>query len=538
MNNSIIRIPASLRHLLLTGLLIFICNGYNLFAQGVSVNTNGNAPDPSAIFDANAADKGLLIPRLTESQRNAIQSPAQSLLIYNTTSKCFEYWENNQWQLMNCAVCPVPAQPGSITGNNSPCLGSSQSYSVPNVAGVTYSWIFPSGWSQNGGGSIHSVSATVGAGSGNITVTPSNSCGSGTSQSLVVSSLSEPSAPTAAAHTPSPTQIIWNWNISSGATGYKYNSTPDYYSATDTGMNTSYVQTGLSCGNSYTLYVWAYNSCGNSTMQTLTQSSSSCCTEGSGGSITHANGKTIHRFTSSDTFTSNCPMNVEVLVVGGGGGGAYGGGGGGGGFIYQSSFAVNAQSYPVTVGNGGTGGNGTTGSNGGNSLFSTLTAVGGGGGGWSNVNGLSGGSGGGAGFSGAAQNGGAGTPGQGNAGGNTTYYSVPYPTGGGGGAGGAGQSSQSATVAGNGGPGSSSSISGSLEYYAGGGGGVCGYAGGTSGSGGIGGGGNAACPGCTYGSAGIVNTGGGGGGGGWNTNVVGVGGNGGSGVVIISYPTP
>ena len=79
------------------------------------------------------------------------------------------------------AVIPsdVPAQPSAISGTTAPCVGASETYNVTNVAGVTYTWLFPAGWTQTGGGTTNSVAVTVGSGSGTITVTPSNGCGSG-----------------------------------------------------------------------------------------------------------------------------------------------------------------------------------------------------------------------------------------------------------------------------------------------------------------------------------------------------------------------
>jgi len=69
--------------------------------------------------------------------------------------------------------------------------------------------------------------------------------------------------PTEASHTATETQIIWNWNNSEAADGYKYNTVNNYYSAIDNGTNTSFTQTDLICGN-YSLFVWAYNECGPS----------------------------------------------------------------------------------------------------------------------------------------------------------------------------------------------------------------------------------------------------------------------------------
>ena len=50
------------------------------------VGIGTNTPDPSAALEvvATAQDKGVLIPRLTQAQRNAIASPANGLLIYQT----------------------------------------------------------------------------------------------------------------------------------------------------------------------------------------------------------------------------------------------------------------------------------------------------------------------------------------------------------------------------------------------------------------------------------------------------------------------
>ncbi|MBN2682270.1 MAG: T9SS type A sorting domain-containing protein [Bacteroidales bacterium] len=85
------------------------------------------------------------------------------------------------------------------------------------------------------------------------------------------------SAPTTATHTPSGTQIIWDWNSVTGATGYKWNTVNNYATATDLGNVSTVTQTGLTCGSTYTIYVWAYNSCGNSVSTTLT-STLACAT--------------------------------------------------------------------------------------------------------------------------------------------------------------------------------------------------------------------------------------------------------------------
>ncbi len=111
-----------------------------------------------------------------------------------------------------------------------------------------------------------------------VVVTNSNSCTTTSAVSGAVTVLPNTlTAPTAGTHTSSATQIIWNWNSVSGATGYKWSATNDYTSATDLGNVLTKTETGLVCNTAYTRYIWAYNSCGYSSVTTLFQSTSSTC---------------------------------------------------------------------------------------------------------------------------------------------------------------------------------------------------------------------------------------------------------------------
>lgn len=68
----------------------FVIAPHSLTASGVkimesgSVGINTASPDKSAVLDATSTTKGLLPPRLTTTQRDAIVSPASGLVIYNT----------------------------------------------------------------------------------------------------------------------------------------------------------------------------------------------------------------------------------------------------------------------------------------------------------------------------------------------------------------------------------------------------------------------------------------------------------------------
>ncbi|MEM6699567.1 MAG: right-handed parallel beta-helix repeat-containing protein, partial [Bacteroidota bacterium] len=60
---------------------LFLLFSLSLHAQ-VGINSDGSAPDPSAMLDVQSTSKGFLTPRMTEAQRDAIATPATGLLIY------------------------------------------------------------------------------------------------------------------------------------------------------------------------------------------------------------------------------------------------------------------------------------------------------------------------------------------------------------------------------------------------------------------------------------------------------------------------
>ncbi|HNJ29649.1 MAG TPA: hypothetical protein PLQ40_11885, partial [Ferruginibacter sp.] len=51
-------------------------------AQSLAINTDGSSANASALLDVKSTTKGILIPRMTKTEKNAIASPATGLLIY------------------------------------------------------------------------------------------------------------------------------------------------------------------------------------------------------------------------------------------------------------------------------------------------------------------------------------------------------------------------------------------------------------------------------------------------------------------------
>lgn len=77
---------------------LILAFGLNLNAQ-VAVTTDGSSADPSAMLDIKSTGKGLLIPRMTEAERDAIDTPAEGLMIYQTDeTEGFYYFNGISWK--------------------------------------------------------------------------------------------------------------------------------------------------------------------------------------------------------------------------------------------------------------------------------------------------------------------------------------------------------------------------------------------------------------------------------------------------------
>ena len=95
---------------------------YHINAQNVGIGTV--FPNASAQLDITSTSKGLLIPRLTSSQRTAIASPATGLLVYETTSSSFWYYNGSAWnQLVSVATSPWTVSGNNIYNTNSGYVG-------------------------------------------------------------------------------------------------------------------------------------------------------------------------------------------------------------------------------------------------------------------------------------------------------------------------------------------------------------------------------------------------------------------------------
>ena len=90
---------------------------FSTYAQ-VGINNDSSNPDPSAILDVKATDKGILIPRMSTAERLAIPSPANALLVYDMDSTCFFYYKQPSFTWVNLRTSFAESDPE--VGTNTP----------------------------------------------------------------------------------------------------------------------------------------------------------------------------------------------------------------------------------------------------------------------------------------------------------------------------------------------------------------------------------------------------------------------------------
>ncbi|HVX25482.1 MAG TPA: tail fiber domain-containing protein [Parafilimonas sp.] len=70
----------------------------NKFPSSGAAGIGTTTPNSSSLLEIKSTTKGLLIPRMTQTQRNAIHTPAKGLLIYQTDNNPgFYYYDGSSW---------------------------------------------------------------------------------------------------------------------------------------------------------------------------------------------------------------------------------------------------------------------------------------------------------------------------------------------------------------------------------------------------------------------------------------------------------
>jgi len=96
-------------------------------AQNMSIGIP--APDASALLHLSTTSKGLLIPRMTSTQRSFIKNPAKGLMVYETTTNRFYFNEGTE---------VVPAWRYLLTPNDLPALAGWQLLGNTGITSTHY----------------------------------------------------------------------------------------------------------------------------------------------------------------------------------------------------------------------------------------------------------------------------------------------------------------------------------------------------------------------------------------------------------------
>lgn len=124
---------------------VLLCISYLSSGQAVGISETLFTPDSSSILHLQSSTKGLLVPRMTQAQRDAISSPATGLIIFQIDiDPFFYYFDGTMWQKMCCTniICLLEAQ--ITVSNDVSCFGYSDgSAEVTALNGTPpflYSW--------------------------------------------------------------------------------------------------------------------------------------------------------------------------------------------------------------------------------------------------------------------------------------------------------------------------------------------------------------------------------------------------------------
>jgi hypothetical protein len=231
-------------------------------------------PSPSAVLDINSSSKGVLLPRLTNVERAAIATPAQGLLIYNTSKNCLEWYNGTSWNNPCGIVDAAPTAPSNVIATS----GNAQvsvAFTPPSTSDFPITGYLvtstPGNITATGTTSPIVVSGLVNGTEYTFSVVATSSVGSSTasvaSNPVIPAAPIVPNAPTNIVATAGNAESSISFTASApnggpAVTSYTVTSSPGNLTAS--GSTSPIVITGLTNNTAYTFTVVATNSFGSS----------------------------------------------------------------------------------------------------------------------------------------------------------------------------------------------------------------------------------------------------------------------------------
>jgi len=248
-----------------------------LLVEG-QVGVGTTIPSNSAAFEVSSSSRGVLLSRMTRVQRNAIVSPAEGLLVYCTNcgaNGSLSIFTNGSWITFSPCTTASPA-----TGTH-----------IMSQGQIIWNWLAVSGAVGYKWNSTADYETAVDMNTAITKTETGTICGTTYTRYVWAYSICGESSMTMLTATVScsssgksgnrhscfhPDLCCLELEYVTGATGYKWNTTNDFYYSNRNGSHNHQTETSLNCGTVYTRYAWAYNGCGYSAPVSLSQSTLTC----------------------------------------------------------------------------------------------------------------------------------------------------------------------------------------------------------------------------------------------------------------------
>ncbi len=257
-----------------------MCNSI-IYDNGTNVGINtGTTPAASAALDVTSTNLGLLVPRMTVTQRNAITSPANSLLIFNTTSNCYEWWDalGSNWVSMSCG-CQAPATPTANAASSQTATSFAANWTASSgatayfldVSTVNTFSTFVTGYNDLNVGNVVTKSVTgLTCGTYYYRVRAYKICGTSSSSNVITIITNPSSAPS------QPSVITGTPTLCQGVSGLAYSVT----NVSGITYTWTYSGTGFTCASGCTTNAVTANFSASATSGTLTVTPNNGCGNG------------------------------------------------------------------------------------------------------------------------------------------------------------------------------------------------------------------------------------------------------------------